>query len=143
MPLIFSNKKWAIELEENETVNQLFKVNKSPIAVWSYSQAYFAWDLLFCSWQIWYDANTMKIVEWWLGNQTKQVCRNISYLLEENWLSLKDIVKTTIYIKDINNYNLINEVYKNYFVLKPARSIVEVSNLPKNSLVMIEAIARR
>ena len=101
MVLIFSNRKEAVELAENETVNQLFKVSKAPAAIWPYSKAYFAWDLLFCSWQIWFDANTMKIVEWWIESEARQVCRNISYLLEENWLSLKDVVKTTIFLKHI------------------------------------------
>lgn len=143
MVLIFSNRKEAVELAENETVNQLFKVSKAPAAIWPYSKAYFAWDLLFCSWQIWFDANTMKIVEWWIESETRQVCRNISYLLEENWLSLKDVVKTTIFLKYIKDFEQVNEIYKNYFILKPARSTIEVSKLPKNALIEIEVIAKR
>lgn len=143
MPLIFSNKKEAVELSENETVNQLFKVSKAPAAIWPYSKAYFAWDLLFCSWQLGFDANTMQLVEWWIENQTKQVCRNIWYLLEENWLSLKDVVKTTIFIKNIEDFDKVNHIYKNYFILKPARSTVEVSRLPKDALIEIEVIAKR
>lgn len=143
MVLIFSNKKHAVEIPEDETVNQLFKVSQAPAAIWPYSKAYFAWDLLFCSWQIALDPNTMELVKWWIENETKQVCRNISYLLEENWLSLKDVVKTTVFLKNIDDFNIFNNIYKNYFILKPARSTVEVSKLPKWALIEIEVIAKR
>jgi 2-iminobutanoate/2-iminopropanoate deaminase len=56
---------------------------------------------------------------------------------------LKDVVKTTIYLKYIWDFQKINDIYKNYFVLKPARSLVEVANLPKNALIEIEVIARK
>ena len=85
----------------------------------------------------------MKIVEWWIESETKQVCRNLSYLLEENWLSLKDVVKTTIFLKNINDFEKVNNIYKNYFILKPARSTIEVSRLPKDALIEIEVIAKR
>ena len=143
MWLIFSNRKEAVELAENETVNELFSTLKAPAAIGHYSKAYFAWDLLFCSWQIGLDANTMEVVQWWIENQARQVCRNISYLLEENWLSLKDVVKTTIYLTDIDDFEKVNHIYKNYFVLKPARTTMEVSKLPKDSLIEIEVIAKR
>ena len=143
MVLIFSNRKHAVEIPEDETVNQLFKVSKAPAAIWPYSKAYFAWDLLFCSWQIALDPNTMELVKWWIENETKQVCRNISHLLKENWLSLKDVVKTTVFLKNIDDFNIFNNIYKNYFILKPARSTVEVSKLPKWALIEIEVIAKR
>ena len=142
MTLIFSNRKEAVELSENE-ISELFKPLNSPEAIWPYSKAYFAWDLLFTSWQIWFDPKTMKIVEWWIESETKQVCRNLSYLLEENWLSLKDVVKTTIFLKNINDFEKVNNIYKNYFILKPARSTIEVSRLPKDALIEIEVIAKR
>ncbi len=146
MWLIFSNRDTAKEVkkedQENE-VNYLFNVSKSPLALWPYSKAYFAWDLCFCSWQIALDVNTMQLVKWWITEQTRQVCRNISYVLDENWLSLKDVVKTTIFLKNIEDFEAVNEVYKNYFVLKPARSTIEISRLPKDALVEIEVIAKR
>jgi 2-iminobutanoate/2-iminopropanoate deaminase len=85
----------------------------------------------------------MELVKWWIENETRQVCRNISYLLEENWLSLKDVVKTTIFLKNIEDFDKVNEIYKNYFLLKPARSTIEVSKLPKWALIEIEVIAKR
>lgn len=143
MWLIFSNRKEAVEISHNETVNDLFKTHKAPKAIWPYSKAYFAWDLLFCSWQLGFDAETMEIIEWGIEAQTRQTCRNISYLLEENWLSLKDVVKTTIFLKDLKDFEKVNNIYKNYFILKPARSTVEVSWLPKDALIEIEVIAKR
>jgi len=146
MVLIFSNRKWSAEKttdNKSANVNQLFKTNRAPEAIWPYSKAYFAWDLLFCSWQIALNSNTMEIVEWWIENQTKQVCRNISYLLKENGLSLKDVVKTTIFMKNLSDFDKVNKIYKNYFILKPARSTVEVSRLPKDALIEIEIIAKR
>ena len=143
MWLIFSNKKDLVENTNSENVDDLFKTHKAPSAIWPYSKAFFAWDLLYCSWQLGIDSETMELVEWWIENQTKQVCRNISYLLEELWLSLKNVVKTTIFMKDLNDFEKVNNIYKNYFILKPARSTVEVSRLPKDALIEIEVIAKR
>ncbi len=142
MVLIFTNKDKASPKMDNDELNSLFTASKAPLAIWPYSKAYSAWDLLFCSWQIWLDVNTMQMVKWWIEEQTKQVCRNISHLLEEYWTSLKNVVKTTIFLKNINDFEAVNNIYKNYFVLKPARSTVEVSNLPKNALIEIEVIAK-
>lgn len=143
MWLIFSNRQEAVEINNNETINDLFKTHNAPKTIWHYSRAYFAWDLLFCSWQIWLDPNTMNLVEWWIEEQTKQTCRNISYTLQENNMSLKDVVKTTVYLKNIDDFEKMNNIYKNYFILKPARSTVEVSKLPKDALIEIEIIAKR
>lgn len=143
MALIFSNRKWAVEAGWDETVNQLFKITKAPQAIGPYSSAYYAWDLLFCSWQLAFDPATMELIEWWIEEQTRQVCRNIWLLLEENNMSLKDVVKTTVFLKDMNDFHIMNEIYKNYFILKPARSTIEVSRLPKDALVEIEVIAKR
>lgn len=143
MSLIFSNRKHAVELADGETINELFKITKSPKAIWPFSKAYFAWNLLFCSWQLAFDAKTMELIKWWIQEQTRQVCRNIWLLLEENNLSLTDVVKTTVFLKNIDDFPQVNEIYKNYFILKPARSTVEVSRLPKDALIEIEVIAKR
>ncbi|MDD2907230.1 MAG: Rid family detoxifying hydrolase [Candidatus Gracilibacteria bacterium] len=143
MVLIFSNKNNAYEETEKTDINQLFSTSKAPAAVGPFSKAFFAGDLLFCSGQIALDVNTMQLINGNIELQTRQVCRNISYLLEEYGLSLKNVVKTTIYLKDINDSKKVNDVYKNYFVLKPARTIVEVSRLQKGALIEIEIIAKR
>lgn len=113
----------------------------SPNAIWPYSKAYKAWNLLFCSGQIGLDPKTMQMVEWWIEAETKQVCRNISWVLREYSLWLKDVVKTTIFLKNIGDFEKVNDIYKRYFLMQPARSTIEVSNLPKNALVEIEVVA--
>ena len=143
MVIIFSNKNVAKEKMDRDDINQLFSTSKAPLATWPYSKAYSSWDLLFCSWQIAIDVNTMQIVKWWIEQETKQVCRNISHLLEEYWSSLKNVVKTTIFLKNINHFDIVNNIYKNYFVLKPARTVIEVSKLEKWALIEIEVIAKR
>lgn len=142
MVLIFTNKDKASAKIDKEEYDSLFKPSKAPMAIWPYSKAYKAWELLFCSWQIPLDVNTMQLVKWWIEQQTRQVCRNLWHLLEEYWASLKDVVKTTIFLKNIEDFEKVNNIYKNYFVLKPARSTIEVSKLPKNALIEIEAIAK-
>lgn len=114
---------------------------KTPEAIWPYSKAMWFWNLLFCSWQIWLNPETMQIVEWWIESETKQVCENISNVLEEFWLDINNVVKTTIFLKNMADFWMVNEIYGNYFVHKPARSCVEVSSLPKGALVEIEVVA--
>jgi len=143
MPLIFSNKDNAYIEKEKSEVNQLFSTSKAPAAVWPYNKAFWAWDLLFCSWQVALDVNTMQLIKWWIEEQSRQAFRNVSYVLDEYWLWLKNVVKTTIFLKNIEDYNTVNQIYKNYFVLKPARTLVEVSNLPKWALIEIEIIAKK
>ena len=141
MTVIFSTRTKENSKRQDSQINIIFSWNEIPEAIWPYSKAYKTWNLLFCSWQIWLDADSMKIVKWWIINETRQVCRNISWVLEEYNLSLKNVVKTTIFITNIKDFDKVNEVYKNYFILKPARSTVEISALPKGALIEIEVIA--
>jgi 2-iminobutanoate/2-iminopropanoate deaminase len=116
---------------------------KTPEAIWPYSKAVFAWDLLFCSWQIPLNPETMQIVEWWIEEQTKQACENISDLLIKFWLKIENVVKTTIFLRNIGDFWIVNNIYGSYFITKPARSTIEVSNLPKWALLEIEVIAKK
>lgn len=113
----------------------------APEAIGPYTQAIKSWNLLFTSGQIWLDPKTMKLVEWWIEEQTKQVCKNLWEVLKNAWLDFKNVIKSTIYIDNINNFNILNTVYWEYFSFKPARSTVEVSKLPLWALVEIELIA--
>jgi 2-iminobutanoate/2-iminopropanoate deaminase len=77
-----------------------------------------------------------------IRQQTKQVLENLKGVLESEKLEMKDVVKVTIFLKDIGNFNQVNEVYATYFPSSPpARSTVEVSKLPRNAEIEIEAIA--
>ena len=145
MNIIFSTR-WSLQEKnswpKSESRN-IFTTSKAPSVVGPYSKSYFAWDLLFISGQIWINPETSELISRSIDEQTKQACRNISNILIENSLSLKDVVKTTIYLKRISDYEKVNDLYKNYFVMKPARTVVEVSNLPKWALIEIEAIAQK
>ena len=90
-----------------------------------------AGNLLFCSGQIGVEPETMKLVDGGIDEETRQVCRNIREVLAEHKLGLKDVVKVTVFVKNMKDFKKVNEIYKDYFIIKPARSFVEVSDLPK------------
>lgn len=113
----------------------------APQAVGPYSQAILSNNFVFCSGQIGIDPATNTLVEG-IEAQTHQVIKNIEQVLKVAGLSLKSIIKTTIFIKQITDFQTVNQIYGSYFTdHKPARSTVEVSNLPKNALIEIEAVA--
>jgi 2-iminobutanoate/2-iminopropanoate deaminase len=115
---------------------------KAPQAIGPYSQAIKAGDFLFLSGQIPVNPETNKVVENDIVVQTRQVMRNIQAILEKEGLTFENIVKTTIFVKDLNMFATVNEEYgKCLGDHRPARSTVEISRLPKDVLIEIEAIA--
>ncbi len=114
---------------------------KYPQAVWPYSPFFRAWNLLFCSWQIGLNPESMKIVEGGVLEETKQIIKNILGVLEENNLTLANVVKTTIFITDIRDFAEVNKIYGEFFTHKPARTTVEVSALPLWAKIEIEVVA--
>lgn len=115
--------------------------DKAPKAVGPYSQAIDTGDFLFLSGQIGIDPETGNLVEGTIP-QLSQIMKNIEEVLKAAGGSLSKIIKTTIFLKNISEFQQINEAYGKYFSKhKPARSTVEVSNLPKGALIEIEAIA--
>ncbi len=115
---------------------------KAPEAVGPYNQAVKAGNLLFISGQLPLDPATGEMVKGDAGVQAKQCMKNVFALLEEAKLSEKSIVKTTIYVSDLNDFSLVNDVYASFFTGEyPARACIEVSGLPKGADVEIEAIA--
>ena len=116
----------------------------APAAIGPYSQAVWAGDLLFTSGQIPIDPATGNIVEGGVEAQATQALKNLQAVLEAAGLSLGQVVKATVFIKDMNDFPKINAVYASFFATPcPARSCVEVARLPKDVLVEIEAIAKR
>ena len=113
----------------------------APKAVGPYSQAVKAGNFLFLSGAIPIDPVTNEQVEKDIRVQTKQVLKNIDAILKEAGYEEKDVVKTTCYLADINDFGAFNEVYAEYFVNKPARSCFAVKDLPKAVMVEVEAIA--
>ncbi|OIQ58266.1 2-iminobutanoate/2-iminopropanoate deaminase [Moorella thermoacetica] len=116
--------------------------NQAPAAIGPYSQAIRIGNLIFTSGQIPLDPASGQIVDGGAAEQTARVMANLQAVLAAAGAGLEDVVKTTVYIKDMNDFNTINEVYGRYFNQEPpARSCVEVARLPKNVLVEIEAVA--
>ena len=122
--------------------NQVIHTENAPAAIGPYSQAVKAGNLLFVSGQVPFVPETMEIVEGDVKAQTAQSLKNLQAILKEAGADFSNVVKTTVYIKDMNEFAQINEVYAEYFgENKPARACVEVARLPKDVKVEIELIA--
>lgn len=116
------------------------KTKNAPAAIGPYSQAVIVGNLLYTSGQIPVNPMTGEIPTS-VTEQAEQVFTNISKLVEEADANMSQVVKTTVFIKDMNDFALINEIYAKYFTEPyPARSCVEVSRLPKDVLLEAEAI---
>lgn len=114
----------------------------APKAIGPYSQAVKAGRFLFLSGQLPLDPETGNISGDGIETQTRQVIENIKSILAAAGVSLSDVVKTTVFLKDIGHFPEMNQVYQQYFATDaPARSCVEVSRLPKDVLIEIESIA--
>ena len=122
--------------------NQVIHTENAPAAIGPYSQAVKAGNLLFISGQVPFVPETMEIVEGDVKAQTAQSLKNLQAILKEAGADFSNVVKTTVFIKDMNEFAQINEVYAEYFgENKPARACVEVARLPKDVKVEIELIA--
>ncbi|WP_127533089.1 RidA family protein [Paenibacillus kobensis] len=120
---------------------QLINAAGAPAAIGPYSHAVKLGNLLFTSGQIPLGADG-QVVEGGIEEQTHQVFRNLQAVLEAAGASLSDVVKATVFMKDMNQFAAVNAIYASYFGdHKPARSAVEVARLPKDVLVEIELIA--
>lgn len=115
---------------------------KAPAAIGPYSQAVLANGMLFTSGVIPIDPETNTLVEGDVTVQARQAIGNLKNLIEASGSSMDKVVKTTVFIKDMNDFGKINDIYKDFFTSDfPARSCVEVARLPKDVLIEIEAIA--
>jgi 2-iminobutanoate/2-iminopropanoate deaminase len=120
---------------------KIIQTNQAPAAIGPYSQGITVNNLFYSSGQIPLTAEGA-MIEGDVKVQTHQVFKNLQSVLEEAGASLNTVVKTTVFIKDMNDFSAINEVYGEYFSThKPARSCVEVARLPKDALVEIEVVA--
>ncbi len=121
---------------------QRVETDKAPKAIGPYSQAIHYGNFLFISGQIPIDPKTQEIVEGGIEEQTKRVMENIKAILNEANMDFDNVIKTTIFLKNLADFEVVNRVYGEYFKEhRPARSTVEVSNLPKKALIEIEVIA--
>ncbi len=117
---------------------------KAPQAVGPYSQAIMVNNTLYTSGQIAIDPATGQMVENSIELQTRQVMINLQNLLSESGFSFSDVVKTTVFLKNMDDFATVNAIYAEYFTEDaPARSCVAVSSLPKNALIEVELIASK
>ena len=115
----------------------------APRAIGPYSQAVVSGGFVFTAGQIALDPETMEVVSGDVGYQTEQVMRNLTAILKAAGSDLSRVVKTTVFLAHMKDFQMMNEVYARHFgEHRPARSTVAVKGLPKNTLVEIEAIAR-
>lgn len=115
---------------------------KAPAAIGPYSQAVLVNGMLFTSGVIPIDPETNTLVQGDVEVQARQAIGNLKNLIEASGSSMDKVVKTTVFIKDMNDFGKINDIYKEFFTSEfPARSCVEVARLPKDVLIEIEAIA--
>lgn len=124
-----------------ETKNKIISTDKAPKAIGPYSQAYLCGNILFCSGQIAINPETNEFVGGGIEEQTSVILKNIGGLLSAAGFEYKDVVKTTCFLADMNDFATFNALYEKAFVSKPARSCVAAKTLPKNALVEIEVVA--
>ncbi|NFA60544.1 RidA family protein [Clostridium sporogenes] len=120
----------------------VISTKKAPAALGAYSQAIKVGDLLFTSGQVPLDPATGKLVSDDIKKATERSMENLKAVLEEAGTSFDKVIKTVIFLKDMNDFAAVNEVYAKYFKENPpARSCVQVGKLPKDALVEIELVA--
>jgi 2-iminobutanoate/2-iminopropanoate deaminase len=123
-------------------MKKVISTNKAPEAIGPYSQAILSNDTLYCSGQIAIDPKTSCLIIDNIKNETSQIMQNISAVLEAAGMTIQNIIKCSIFVKDMNDYYEINEIYSQYFKSEPpARETIQVSALPKNVNVEISVIA--
>ena len=126
------------------TERTVVATEQAPAAIGPYSQAIAAAGLVFCSGQIPLDPVTGQIVEGGIDTQTRRVVDNLTVVLQAAGSSPEQVVKTTIFLADMNDFATVNTIYAEYFGTEPpARSTVQVARLPRDVRVEVEAIALR
>lgn len=123
-------------------MKKVIKTDKAPDAIGPYSQGILTDKLLFISGQIAIIPETGELIKGEIELETEQILKNIKAIVEEAGGVIENIVKTTIYLRDIGNFYTVNKIYGKFFSVEPpARATVAVSNLPKGVDIEIEAIA--
>jgi 2-iminobutanoate/2-iminopropanoate deaminase len=118
------------------------QTDSAPAAIGPYSQAIVVGNMLYTAGQIPLDPASMTVVDGGIAEQTDRVMKNLTAILEAAGVTLAAVVKTTVFLSDMNEFGAMNEVYGRWFGdHKPARSTVEVSRLPKDVKVEIEVLA--
>ena len=125
-------------------MKKIIKTNDAPQAIGPYSQAVEAGGFVFASGQIALDPKTGQVVPGGIREQTVRVMENLQAVLSAAGCSFADVVKTTVYLKNMEEFGAFNEVYGSFFPsTPPARATVEAARLPKDVLIEVDAIARK
>ena len=123
-------------------MNKILNTANAPAAIGPYSQGVQCCNMVFVSGQLPFVPATGELLEGSVGEMTKQSLKNIEAILAEAGCTLKDVVKTTIFLKDLNDFAEVNAAYATFFPENPpARACVQVAKLPRDARVEIEAIA--
>lgn len=113
----------------------------APAAIGPYSQAVQAGGMLYCSGQIPLDPKTMTVVEGGIEAQTRRACENLKAVLKAGGSDFSKVVRAGLFLQSMADFAVVNKIYEEYFVSKPARTTIEVARLPKDVLVEIDCIA--
>ena len=126
-------------------MRNIIKTNKAPAAIGTYSQAVESNGILFTSGQVGIDPETSEMVEGGIEDQAIRVLKNIYAILSESGLDKTSIIKLNVFLKDLDDFSIVNETFKEFFGDNeyPARTTVEVSELPLGALIEIDCIASR
>nr|WP_297309800.1 RidA family protein [uncultured Flavobacterium sp.] len=126
-------------------MKKIINSTKAPAPIGPYNHSVAVGDLLFVSGQIPFNQETETLVTSGIEDETKQVMENLKFILTEAGFTFEQVVKATIFIRDMNNFGLINEVYAGYFNKEtaPARECVQVERLPRDVNVEISVIAHK
>lgn len=126
-------------------MKKIINSSKAPAPIGPYNHSVAVGDLLFVSGQIPFNQETESLVTSGIEDETKQVMENLKFILTEAGFTFEQVVKATIFIRDMNNFGLINEIYAGYFNKEtaPARECVQVERLPRDVNVEISVIAHK
>ena len=126
-------------------MRNIINTNKAPAAIGTYSQAVESNGILFTSGQVGIDPETSEMVEGGVEDQTIRVLKNIYAILSESGLDKTSIIKLNVFLKDLDDFSIVNDTFKEFFGDNeyPARTTVEVSELPLGALIEIDCIASR
>ena len=138
-----SQRTEAAKKQKRTSISRrVVKTDKAPQGIGIYSQAIVAGDLVFTAGQIGIDPKTGQMVEGGFQAQAEQVLRNLSAVLEAAGSDMSLVLKTTVFLADMDDFNAMNEIYRRHFKEDPpARSTVQVARLPRNARIEIEAVA--
>jgi len=123
-------------------IKRTIQTEQAPAAIGPYSQAIRIGDFLYTSGQIALDPDSGIFLSGEIEEETEQTLKNISAILQAGGVNFENVIKTTVYLSDLNDFTRMNQVYEKYFSKnKPARACVQVAALPKGAKIEIDAIA--